>query len=149
MSLYSTYPIDHNSAVYWQAVELRDEVLRRPLGLEYSAEQLAAEHDQHHFVASDAKHQVGAYLALQTDDQHPTHIKMRQVAVAPHLQGQGIGRQLVRFVEAWAASEGYAVMYCHARDVAVSFYLKQGYAAVGEPFVEVGITHFYLQKSIR
>lgn len=37
-------------------------------------------------------------------------------------------------------------MSLHARDTAVPFYNKLNYLQVGEPFIEVGITHFEMYK---
>ena len=41
---------------------------------------------------------------------------------------------------------GFEKMSLHARDTAVPFYNKLNYLQVGEPFIEVGITHFELYK---
>ena len=45
----------HGSLEYQAAVELRRRVLRRPLGLDFTEEELRAEEDQVHFVAADGK----------------------------------------------------------------------------------------------
>jgi predicted GNAT family N-acyltransferase len=36
----------------------------------------------------------------------------------------------------------------HAREVAVGFYRKCGYAVQGEPFLEVTIPHFHMEKKL-
>ncbi len=42
--------VAHGSPEYWATVDLRDSILRMPLGLLFSAEELEAEKDYHHLV---------------------------------------------------------------------------------------------------
>jgi predicted GNAT family N-acyltransferase len=126
------------------AVRLRYAVLRKPLGMEYTAEQIAAEYDQYHLAAyADSGILIG-YLNLTPyqNDQ----VKMRQVAVDPASQGSGVGKALVAASEAFAHQRGFRKMILHARETAVPFYLKLGYEIVGERFEEVTIPHFRMEK---
>lgn len=75
-------------------------------------------------------------------------VRMRQVAVVPELQGQGIGRAMVEYSEALARTVGFTRMILHARETAVAFYEKLGYAKVGERFVEVTIPHWAMAKRL-
>lgn len=143
----NTRLIAHNCPQYWAAVALRDEVLRRPLGLQYSPEQLAAEHNQHHFATYNQSGSLVSCLILQDTDKK-LHLKMRQVAVLPALQRHGVGKQMVLDAEQWALQNGYTHIECHARDTAVPFYRHLGYHTIAEPFVEVGITHYLMEKEI-
>jgi N-acetylglutamate synthase-like GNAT family acetyltransferase len=80
--------------------------------------------------------------------QSSAEVRMRQVAVKPRLQGQGIGRALVEYAEQSARERGFSVMMLHARDTAIPFYEKLGYERVGEPFMEVTILHCEMQKKL-
>jgi predicted GNAT family N-acyltransferase len=129
-----------------EAVQLRYEVLRRPLGLTYTVEQLSAEYDQLHLAAySDAAVLVG-YLNLTPQDAQI--VKMRQVAVAPTWQRKGVGNALVQASEELAQQLGFARMVLHARETAVPFYNALGYNSVGTRFEEVGIPHFRMEKAL-
>ena len=129
-----------------EAVQLRYEVLRRPLGLTYTVEQLAAEYDQLHLAAySDAAVLVG-YLNLTPQDAQI--VKMRQVAVAPTWQRKGVGNALVKASEELSQQLGFARMVLHARETAVPFYNALGYNSVGAQFEEVGIPHFRMEKAL-
>jgi GNAT superfamily N-acetyltransferase len=129
-----------------EAVQLRYEVLRRPLGLTYTVEQLAAEYDQLHLAAySDAAVLIG-YLNLTPKDAQI--VKMRQVAVAPTWQRKGVGNALVKASEELAQQLGFARMVLHARETAVPFYNALGYNSVGAQFEEVGIPHFRMEKAL-
>lgn len=140
------YRIEFGTPEYDEAVQLRYEVLRRPLGLEYTPEQLAAEFDQIHLAAYASEGSLMAYLNLTPADADT--VKMRQVAVATNRQGQGIGSQLVAESETVAKSLGFKKMSLHARETAVSFYQRLGYAIEGERFEEVSIPHFKMEKSL-
>lgn len=135
------------SPEYDEAVALRHLVLRQPLGLEYTPEQLAAEYDQIHLAGFDATGALIAYLNLTPVDTQT--VKMRQVAVTPALQGKGIGTQLVNASEALAIDRGFGTMILHARETAVPFYLRLGYSTVGGRFEEVTIPHFKMEKALR
>ena len=63
------------------------------------------------------------------------------MAVDPSRQRQGVGERLVRRLEAEVALRDIRTVTLHARDTAVRFYARLGYALRGEPFTEVGILH--------
>lgn len=138
--------IDFGTPEYDAAVRLRFEVLRRPLGLDFTPEQLAAEYDHHHLAAFDHRGELIACLVLTPAGQE--QVKMRQVAVSPDWQGRGVGRALVEASEALSREKGFARMILHARETAVPFYRKLQYETVGERFEEVNIPHFRMEKPL-
>ncbi|MFN0016036.1 MAG: GNAT family N-acetyltransferase [Saprospiraceae bacterium] len=140
------FEIQFGTPEFDDAVRLRYEVLRRPLGLEYTAEQLSAEHDNTHLAAYDMAGTLVGYLNLTPSTEK--EVKMRQVAVHPDCQGAGVGRALVDASEAVAKRLGFKKMVLHARETAVPFYQKMGYAVVGEQFEEVSIPHFRMEKTL-
>jgi predicted GNAT family N-acyltransferase len=139
--------IDFATPEYDEAVALRYEVLRRPLGLEFTPEQLAQEYDQIHLAAFNAGGKMIGYLNLTPLKEEGT-VQMRQVAVAPEVQGQGVGGKMVLESEQIARGRGFTKMILHARDTAVPFYLKLGYTIEGEPFEEVTIPHRLMVKAL-
>lgn len=145
MDEFYTSLYDFASPEYDEAVALRTEVLRKPLNLEFTAEQLALEYEDHHFGLWGND---GLYATLILSDKGAGEIKMRQVAVDPQKQGLGLGSRLVKFSEEWAAAKGYKKMVLHARETAIKFYLNLGYKTVGEGFFEVGIPHKKMEKDL-
>ena len=137
--------IAHGSPEYWATVDLRDSILRRPLGLQFSAEELDAEKDSHHIACYLGDRLVGCLVLRPLLD---GDVQMRQVAVVPDLQGQGIGRAMVEYSEALARTIGFTRMILHARETAVAFYETLGYAKVGERFVEVTLPHWAMEKCL-
>ena len=141
------FQIEFATPEYDEAVRLRYEVLRRPLGLEFTPEQLAAEYADIHLAAFDDAGRLIGYLCLtpSTGDE----IKMRQVAIAPGWQGKGAGSKLVAASEELAKRLHFKTMTMHARETAVSFYLRLGYRVVGEQFEEVTIPHVKMEKKLK
>lgn len=137
--------INFQSVEYDKEVQLRYDVLRKPLGLKFTSEQLAAEHVWWHLGYFDGDELQGCLILVPENE---GKIKMKQVAVAKHLQGQGIGAKMVLAAEQFAANKGFTLMYCHARDTAVPFYEKLGYLKKGDMFEEVTIPHWEMEKSL-
>ena len=126
-------------------IELRRAVLRVPLGLEYSAEELAVEENDLHLGAFLEQRLLGCLLLRPLAD---GVIKMRQVAVDSDLQRSRVGRQLVEFSESCARERGFTQITLHSRDTAVPFYRALGYENEGPPFLEVGIVHQKMSKTL-
>lgn len=136
----------HGEPLYQRMVILRDAVLRKPLGLAFTPEQLAAEHSDLHFAVLSADEQViGTVIASPRGSDS---YQLRQMAIDDSYRGRGIGAKLLRAVESQLTERGTRELHLHARDHAVGFYAKQGYQAVGEEFVEVGIAHRRMTKRL-
>jgi N-acetylglutamate synthase-like GNAT family acetyltransferase len=133
------------STEYQSAFALREEVLRKPLGISLNDETLEQERDYYHLVCHVDGELVGCLVLLP---QGSIEVRMRQVAVGPHLQGQGIGRTLVEYAEQFARERGFSLMKLYARDTAIPFYEKLGYERVGEMFEEITILHCKMQKRL-
>ena len=135
--------VAHGSPKYLETIQLRREILRRPLGLDFMPQQLADEATDIH-LAGIVEGQVVACLILTPVGNESAH--MRQVAVVPERQRQGLGRLIVEASEGVARNKGFHKMILHARDTAVPFYLALGYTITGEPFEEVSIPHLQMFK---
>ena len=75
-------------------------------------------------------------------------VRMRQVAVRPDRQRQGIGRALVGFAEQAARARGHREIVAHVREPVISFYASLGYELTGPRFIEVTLPHFPMRKLI-
>ncbi len=137
--------IEHGSPDYKKAVDLRYLVLRKPLGLNYSQEQLSAESNEYHFIAERMGEIVGCLLLKPLENET---VQMRQVAVAENFQGKGIGKLLVKHSEEFALKNGYKKIILHARDTAIEFYKSLGYSVTSEMYYEVTIPHYTMEKNL-
>ncbi|HEX3601884.1 MAG TPA: GNAT family N-acetyltransferase [Lacipirellulaceae bacterium] len=137
--------VGYGSPEYEATLALRRAVLRAPLGLDFTPEELERDRSDQHIVCQSNGQIVGCLIlaSLAGGD-----VRMRQVAVAPHAQRQGVGRTLARFAEELARESGFKRVVLHAREPAVPFYEKLGYRRVGEPFEEVALPHYEMQKRL-
>ncbi len=136
--------IEFRGAHFSEWLDLRNEVLRAPLGLDLADENLEVEASQHHLVGFDDGRLVGGLILAPAGES----MKMRQVAVAPFYQRQGLGKRLVHYSEDFARARGVQCITLHARDSAVSFYEGLGYSIEGDPFEEIGIPHRAMRKRL-
>jgi GNAT superfamily N-acetyltransferase len=130
---------------YAQELDLRWRILRQPLGFARDAVVFPFEAESLHLVALDADRVVGCVLF------HPEGTesgRLFQMAVEPDRQGTGLGTRLVRVLEAEVARRGFREVILHARDTAVGFYARLGYAPVGAAYTEVGIPHQNMRRSL-
>lgn len=139
-------PIEFGTPEYDEAVSIRYEVLRKPLGLQYSISQLQKEWADIHFACYNDRSEMIGCLILTKINEHT--LKMRQVAVKEKIQGAGVGKSLVEASEAYAIMNGYTSIELNARDTAIPFYEKLDYQIVSDEFVEVGINHRKMAKQL-
>ncbi len=137
--------IEYGSEDYQAELRLRYEVLRKPLGLEFSEEELALEEGSIHFGAFEGSELLGCLVLTPLS---ATEVRMRQVAVAPGRRGEGIGKRLVRAAENFARQSGYEWIKLNARETAVGFYQSLAYEAYGDPFITITIPHRTMRKRL-
>lgn len=130
-----------------QTIELRNKILRDPIGLEFTDQDLEDEKQAVHIGCFDDVRQTLIGCCFFTPLNNET-AKLRQMAVNSNFQKQGIGSQVISFAETLAKEKGYKEVYLHARKEAVDFYKKHGYALISDEFIEVGIPHFEMQKEL-
>jgi ribosomal protein S18 acetylase RimI-like enzyme len=138
--------IDHNTKEYRQMVDLRNDILRRPLGLSLKKEELDKEKDDILIGAFEEDKMLGCCLLTKVDD---NNVRLRQMAVQNNLQGKGIGASMLNFAENVARDAGYKHMVMHARKTALHFYEKLGYKICSEEFEEITIPHYLMEKKLR
>ncbi|HLO80421.1 MAG TPA: GNAT family N-acetyltransferase [Chitinophagaceae bacterium] len=137
--------IEHNSPEYDKMVSLRYDILRKPLGLEFTKEELDKECNDILIGAFDDERILACCMltAISKDT-----CRLRQMAVHNSLQGKGIGATMMNFAENVARDRGFKTLTMHARKTAVGFYEKLGYRIHGEEFQEVTIPHFEMHKKL-
>jgi N-acetylglutamate synthase-like GNAT family acetyltransferase len=138
--------IDHGTKEYLQMVSLRDTVLRRPLGLTFSHDELLNEKNEILIVCMDDDTMLGCCMLVKMDNET---VRLRQMAVAPNLHGKGIGATIINFAENLARDKGFKKMTMHARDTAIGFYEKFGYKIIGHQFIEVNTAHHVMEKLLK
>lgn len=134
--------IEHGSHDYKRAVCLREDILRKPLGLAFTCEELEKEKDHIHIIGMLGKDVCATAVLVPQGNT----LKMQRVAVRKDLQNKGIASTMMTFCEDYATQHGFKEIYCHARQTAVPFYKKNDYLPEGEPFMETTILHLKMRK---
>lgn len=137
--------LDHGTPEYQQMVKLREDILRRPLGMSFSADELDKEKDNLLMAAYEDDQMLGCCMLVEEE---PGTVRLRQMAVVNDLQGKGIGKALMQFAENLARDRGYRKITMHARKNAIGFYEKMGYRKIGEEFQEITIPHYLMEKDL-
>lgn len=126
-------------------VELRYQILRKPLGLNFTEQELEQEHQDILIGCFDDDRLEGCCLLTPVGE---NSLRLRQMAVGIGLQGKGIGRVLMNFAENVARDSGCKKILMHARQSALGFYEKLGYKVCSDEFEEVSIPHFVMEKEL-
>jgi len=138
--------IEYNSPEYKKELELRDKVLRKPLGMSLFVENLDADKNDVHVGAFVHNQLVGVLILTRLNDDQ---VKMRQVAVDEEMRCIRIGSQMVQYAEMISKNRHYRTMLLNARKTAVAFYEKLGYETIGDEFLEINIPHFKMHKDLQ
>ena len=137
--------LDHGTFEYRQMVKLRDDILRKPLGLGFTPQELEEEKDNMLIAAFEDEDILGCCMLVE---ETPETVRLRQMAVLNDLQGKGIGRALMNFAENLARDRGYKTLAMHARKNATGFYEKMGYKIASDEFTEVTLPHYVMEKKL-
>lgn len=137
--------IDHKSPEYEKMVDLRRQILRKPLDLDFTEEELDQEENNILIALFEEDEILGCCMLTKID---PDTMKLRQMAIKSGLQGKGVGRVMMQFAENIARDRGYRKMTMHARRTAIGFYEKLGYKVDGHEFEEVTVPHFVMEKPL-
>lgn len=147
MALESTHfcQFTTGTRLYQKACQLRDTVLRRPIGLSLFDENLSGESGQLHFGLVEG---TDLLACVTIDLQGDTDALLRQMCVVPDRQQQGLGRRLITQVEAHLVQRKVQRVTMSARITAVGFYESLGYRTHGAEYLSVGIPHISMQKKL-
>jgi predicted GNAT family N-acyltransferase len=137
--------IDHGTKEYEQMVKLREDILRKPLGLSFTPEELEKEKNNLLMAAYEDNNILGCCMLVEENTET---VRLRQMAVINPLQGKGIGKALMQFAENLARDRGYKKITMHARKNAIGFYEKMGYKKIGDEFQEITIPHYVMEKEL-
>ncbi len=137
--------IDYGSKEYDQMVALRHQMLRKPLGLSFTNEELANEKSNILLGCFDDDVLEGCCMLVEAN---LTTIRLRQMAVLSGLQGKGIGRVLMIFAENVARDRRYQKIIMNARVTSIPFFEKLGYHVNGSEFIDLTIPHVVMEKEL-
>jgi len=97
----------------------------------------------HHFIVSSEQHNIIAYARLL-----PTG-KLGRVAVLEQWRRQGIGSLLISAICEKASKLDINTVTLSSQISAVDFYLQSGFQIIGDVFLEAGIKHRSMLKTLK
>lgn len=131
---------------YAGELELRYRVLREPLGMTRDEVVFPFECESLHLVAEAEDGRVIGCVLFHPES--ATGGRLFQMAVHGSGQRGGLGRTLITTLEAELRRRGFHDVHLHARAEVVGFYERLGYATYGEPYVEIGLPHRSMRKTL-
>lgn len=145
--MYDLKEITYGSAEYEMTLELRNKVMRKPLGLDIYKEDLSCEKNQLIIGAFDGEALRGVSIL---SNKGGDVFKVEYLCVDTDLQGKGLGAKLIKNLEAIAKQKGGKKATLDARLSAQPFYEKQGYHTVGEKFIMdiAPVGHIVMEKML-
>jgi len=142
-TIFKTFDVDGSE--YQKALALRQKILRDPLRLTITKDDLKGEERDIH-IGGFYKEELTACCILSPVQK--IQMKVRQVAVDDKCQGMGIGTHLMEYAENQAIRNGSESIILHARKNVMPWYVSLGYEVIGEEFLEVGIPHVKMFKNL-
>ena len=136
--------VSYLTADYKKTLQLRNNILREPLGKKLTSQDTQGEPDHLHFATLYLDSAIACVIAVPLEGL--AKIKLRQMAVATEWQRQGLGLSLINYVENTLYPRGTREIELSARLETKGFYQKLGYKAVNSVYLEIGIEHIKMHK---
>lgn len=136
-----------NTSTEWeQYYALRFTVLREPWGQPKGSEILKDEEQADHaMVVNTETNEIVGVARMQINS--PTQGQVRCVAVSPPIQGKGVGKLLMNYLEGVAQQKGLTEIILDARENAIKFYLSIDYKVYEESYLLFGeVQHWKMRK---
>jgi len=128
------------------AASIRRSVFVQEQGIALESEWDEADRSALHAVAFNALGQGIATGRLVRQGNAPG--KIGRLAVHRALRGEGIGQAILGALVGAARQRGNHEVMLHAQNSAQGFYLREGFVARGESFIEAGIPHREMFKPL-
>ena len=131
------------------AFRLRQEVFVAEQGVAPDLELDGRDAEAEHAVLLDEAGSVIATARLLVEGSGDDAVAVvGRVAVRAALRGGGHGRIVMDLLEARAGELGLPIVELHAQAAVEGFYLKLGYASIGEHYQEAGIEHVSMRREL-
>jgi len=126
--------------------QLRFDVLRKPWNQPLGSEIDKDEDSSYHaFIKHDDE--VLAVCRMQLNSSEIA--QLRYMAVSPKMQGKGLGKIIIQFLENKSKELGAQKIILHARENAVPFYNSCGYVIVEKSYLLFDeIQHYLMEKNV-
>ncbi len=137
--------IEYGSTEYEKSIDLRNELFRKPQGLNLRDEDLSGDADMELYGLYDGDTLIGTVF-LATKDEETAQVK--SVTVHPDYQGRRLGVLLMDYIEDVARTRGFKKSFLMGRVSVRVVYEKLGYSVIGEPFDYHMTPHINMEKPL-
>lgn len=135
---------DLTSDIYNDSLNLRKEVFVEeqgvPIDLEIEGEELCI-----HFALYEENIPQATVRLLPQENKV---YKVQRMAVANSARKKGFGRKIMLYAEGWVKQQGGKEIILGAQTQAIKFYESLGYKVFGDEYLDAGIKHFDMIKSL-
>ena len=126
------------------ALELRERVFCEEQGVSTEADRDGRDSEATHIVAIDGGHVIGTCRLLFRGGV----ARLGRLAVEPDRRGDGVAGAILQEADRLARDAGAEAISLHAQTYAKALYLRDGYLERGATFVEEGIEHVSMEKTL-
>jgi predicted GNAT family N-acyltransferase len=126
------------------ALELRYRVFCEEQGVTLAADQDGRDRDALHIVAFEDGRMAGTCRLLFEGGL----ARLGRMAVEPELRGHGVGAAVLAEAVRESRQAGAACIRLHAQAAARTLYERAGFEVRGEEFLEEGIPHVTMEKTL-
>lgn len=137
--------IEYGSQDYETTLDLRNEIFRKPQGLNLRDEDLSREALCDMFGGFIGEKIIATIFLTKIDD---LTARIKAVMILEEYRGTGLGKFIMNYAENVARNQGYKYIKLLARLSAESFYEKLGYQRVSEPLDYYQVAHVSMVKEL-
>lgn len=97
-----------------------------------------------HFVAYENGQPIGAGRFREVDG----YGKVERICVLKEYRKSGAGKAIMETIESFAKEKGFSTLKLNAQTHAIPFYSRLNYEVISDEFLDAGIPHKTMKKSL-
>ncbi len=145
--MFVAHTKDTMSDLYLDALKIRNQVFVKEQGVPLDREIDNYEAYTIHFVLyQDTETPMATVRLLPLED---GKIKVQRMAVLKEFRKKGLGKVIMEAAETFANEHDYQQLVLGAQLTARDFYQRLGYQAEGDIFLDAGIEHVTMTKTLQ
>ncbi|WP_085521683.1 GNAT family N-acetyltransferase [Tuberibacillus sp. Marseille-P3662] len=129
---------------YDDALNVRNEVFVHEQNVPADLEIDEFEDDSTHFVTYEQDKPIGAGRLRHIDQVG----KVERICVLKAYRGHKVGQAIMCAIESSAKKQGFHTLKLNAQNHAIKFYQQLGYDVCSDEFMDAGIPHVQMTKSL-
>ena len=137
--------IEYGSQDYETTLDLRNEIFRKPQGLNLRDEDLSREALCDMFAGFIGDKIIATIFLAKIDEEMA---RIKAVMILEEYRGTGLGKFIMNYAENAARNQGYKYIKLLSRMSAETFYEKLGYKRVSEPVDYYQVAHVSMRKEL-